>query len=59
MSTMNGKVALVTGASNGIGRRATRTISAWLRGGRGEWPPTPGVVAAFVPPSPLPQTTGT
>jgi homotetrameric NADPH-dependent glutamate synthase len=50
---------IVTGGATVIlamaaGRRAARSIGAWLGGDRSAWPPTPESVAAFEPPEPLP-----
>jgi len=51
---------IVTGGATvilamGAGRRAARSIAAWLSGDRTSWPPTQEEVDAYVPPHPLPH----
>jgi glutamate synthase (NADPH) small chain len=48
---------IVTGGATvilamGAGRRAAKSIGAWLQGGKQTWPITPADVDAFVPPTP-------
>jgi len=48
---------IVTGGATvilamGAGRRAAKSIGAWLQGGKRTWPITPADVDAFVPPTP-------
>ncbi len=51
---------IVTGGATvilamGAGRRAARSIAAWLSSDRASWPPTQEAVDAYVPPHPLPH----
>jgi homotetrameric NADPH-dependent glutamate synthase len=49
---------IVTGGATvilamGAGRRAARSIGAWLQGGKQKWPVTEADMVAFTPPTPL------
>lgn len=51
---------IVTGGATvilamGAGRRAARAMATWLSGDRANWPPTEAEVAAYRPPTPLPD----